>query len=596
MRDAETILGIIHDRGQRGLPLEDVYRQLFNPALYLKAYAKIYRNRGATTAGATDETVDGMSLEKIQRIIDAVRHERYRWSPVKRVYIEKRHSTKKRPLGLPTWSDKLLQEVIRLLLEAYYEPQFSAHSHGFRPQRGCHTALTEIQRTWQGTVWFIEGDISRCFDTLDHEVLLSILAEKIHDNRFLRLIRNLLQAGYLEEWRHHATLSGTPQGGIVSPILANIYLDRLDQFVTTTLLPAAHRGKTRKNHPAYNRLCQRAWQADRRGRQTEAAALRKEMQTLPSGDPNDPDYRRLRYVRYADDFLLGFIGPKHEAEAIRQQISAFLGQELKLELSPDKTLITHARTQAARFLGYAVQTLHNDQYRRGHRRSVNGAIGLKVPPEVIREKAKRYLIHGRPLARSVILPNSIFSIVAEYQQAYRGIVEYYRLATNLHRFSQLKWIMDRSLHHTLARKLNSPTREVRRRYKTTLETEQGPQVGLKVTVERGEGQKPLVAVWGGVSLKRRLQATLNDQPYRIWNQRTELLERLLASECELCGATEQVEVHHLRALKELRKKGRAEKPTWMRLMATRRRKTLVVCHACHAAIHGGRYDGHRLGQ
>jgi hypothetical protein len=241
-----------------------------------------------------------------------------------------------------------------------------------------------------------------------------------------------------------------------------------------------------------------------------------------------------------------------------------------------------------------VQTLHNDQYQRRQRRTANGVIGLKVPAEVIREKAKRYLIHGRPLARPVILHNSVFSIVAEYQQAYRGIVEYYRLASNLHRFSHLKWLMDRSLHHTLARKLNSPTREVRRRYKTTIETEQGPQAGLKVTVERGEGQRPLAAVWGGGSLKRKLQATLNDQPSRIWNRRTELLERLLASECELCGATEQIEVHHLRALKELRQKGRAEQPAWLRLMATRRRKTLVVCAACHDTIHGGRYDGHRL--
>ncbi len=184
MREAETILNIIRERGRRGLPLERVYRLLFNPKLYLKAYGKIYRNDGAMTPGSTGEIVDGMSLAKIEAIIAALRHERYRWKPARRVYIEKPRSKKKRPLGLPTWSDKLLQETIRLILEAYYEPRFSGRSHGFRPGRGCHTALTEVQRTWKGTAWFIEGDISDCFGSLDHEVLLSILSEKIHDGRF----------------------------------------------------------------------------------------------------------------------------------------------------------------------------------------------------------------------------------------------------------------------------------------------------------------------------------------------------------------------------------------------------------------------------
>src|SRR6266508_2054225 len=157
MRDAETVLSIIRDRGRRGLPLERVYRQLFNPALYLQAYAKLSQNTGALTPGTTPETADGMSLRTIAGIIAAVRSERYRWTPIRRVSIEKKGSTKKRPLGIPTWSDKLLQEVIRLILEAYYDPQFSDHSHGFRAGRGCHTALQRVHYTWKGTKWFIEG-------------------------------------------------------------------------------------------------------------------------------------------------------------------------------------------------------------------------------------------------------------------------------------------------------------------------------------------------------------------------------------------------------------------------------------------------------
>src|SRR5216684_5220240 len=193
MRTAETILNIIQDRGKRRLPLEDVYRQLYNPDMYLRAYARIYANDGAMTQGITSETIDGMSQEKIAKTIEAIRYERWQWTPVRRVAIPKSNG-KTRPLGLPTWSDKLLQEIIRSILDAYYEPQFSDHSHGFRPKHGCHTALLEIDRTWRGTAWFIEGDISQCFDRLDHEVLLTILAEKIHDGRFLRLISELLRA------------------------------------------------------------------------------------------------------------------------------------------------------------------------------------------------------------------------------------------------------------------------------------------------------------------------------------------------------------------------------------------------------------------
>jgi retron-type reverse transcriptase len=288
MRSAETVLGIIHNRGRRGLPLEDVYRQLFNPELFLLAYGRISRNAGAMTPGVTAETVDGMSLAKIGRIIDALRHERYRWAPVRRVYIEKKGSVKKRPLGVPTWSDKLLQEVMRLILEAYYEPQFSPASHGFRPARGCHTALDEIYHRWVGTKWFVEGDIARCFDSLDHSVLESILREKIRDNRFLRLIGNLLRAGYLEEWRHNATLSGSPQGSLLSPVLSNVYLDRLDRFVETTLLPKHNRGDRRRLNPAWLELRDRAKRLEKMGCRDEGGQLRRQMKLIPCLDPMDP--------------------------------------------------------------------------------------------------------------------------------------------------------------------------------------------------------------------------------------------------------------------------------------------------------------------
>ncbi len=588
MRNAETVLGIIHERGKRGLPLEDVYRQLFNPDLFLLAYGKIYRNAGAMTPGATDETVDGMSRAKIDTIIHDLRDEKYRWMPVRRVYIEKKNSSKKRPLGIPRWSDKLLQEVIRLILEAYYEPQFSASSHGFRPQHGCHTALSEIYHKWIGTKWFIEGDIAQCFDSLEHSILLNILREKIQDNRFLRLIENLLKTGYLLEWRYNATLSGSPQGAILSPILANIYLDKFDKFVEKELIPKYNLGKRRRTNPEWQRLQQQAKRLKNKGQIDEAHTARRLMQQVPSLDPQDPNYRRLRYIRYADDWLIGFSGLRQEAEEIKREIGNFLRENLKLELSETKTLITHPRTEAARFLGYDIVVLNSDQKldRRGHR-SINGQIGLKVPTDVIKSKCARFLLHGKPIHRVELTHDSVFSIVAHYQHEFRGIVEYYRLAYNLYQLNRLKWIMERSLTQTLAHKLRVSVREIYRRYQTTLQTPDGSYIGLQVKVERSEGQKPLIANWGGISLSRNMKSVLNDSPLNIVGPRTELERRLLANTCELCGSHEDIQVHHVRALKDLHKKGRTPPPYWVEIMATRQRKTLVVCRQCHMSIHAG---------
>ena len=461
MRTAETILGLISERGKRGLPLERLYRLLFNTDLYLKAYGKIYRNAGAMTHGVTDETPDGMSLEKIDAIIKALRYERYEWLPARRVSIPKKNG-KKRPLGMPVWSDKLLQEVIRMLLNAYDDPQFSDHSHGFRPERGCHTAVREIYHTWTGTTWFIEGDISQCFDKLDHDLLIKVLEENIHDGRFIRLMRELLDAGYMKDWTFNRTLSGVPQGGIVSPLLSNILLDKLDKFVETTLIPQYTRGKKRKLNLEYMRLMNASSRQRKQGKVEKAEELRDTAQKLPAIQTDDPDYRRLRYVRYADDFLLGFIGPKSEAEEIKQQLGQFLQEELKLELSEEKTLITHAKSEAARFLGYEVTTLHSNVKRTKRStgksgteamcRSINGRIGLRVPEDVLKAKSERYMRGGKAIHRKEVLEGSDYTIILSYQLEYRGIANYYRLAYNMSRLSKLEGIMKSSLMKTLAHK------------------------------------------------------------------------------------------------------------------------------------------------
>ena len=589
MRNAETVLNVIRERGERGLPLEDIYRQLYNRELYLRAYGRLYSNQGAMTKGTTAETVDGMLLAKIDRIIDELRYERFRWTPVRRVNLPKPNGGT-RPLGIPTWTDKLLQEVIRMILEAYYEPQFSDRSHGFRPGRGCHTALSNVTAHWTGVRWFVEGDIKGCFDNIDHEVLLSVLGEKLHDNRFLNLLKYLLKAGYMEDWQYGRTLSGTPQGGVVSPILANIYLDRLDKFVENVLIPAHTRGTVRRDNREYTRLLNRAKYHKSQGHHALALQLRKQMQQLPSVDPYDPGYRRLRYVRYADDFVLGFIGPKAEAQQVKESLETFLRDSLKLELSKEKTLITHATSQAARFLGYElVNQQANDQHDHRGQRKVNGRIGLRVPANVIEQHCQAYMRNGKPAHRSSLIHDDDYGIMVRYQSEYPGVVQYYLLAYNVHHFGRLHKVMEMSLAKTLAAKHKSTTRKMRRKYRSVVETEHGPRVCLRVVKQQDNGKRPLMAQFGGIPLQRQPQAVLVDQqPQRYRTDRNELVKRLLADECEMCGSTVAIEVHHIRALRDLNVKGQGTKPKWVQLMAARKRKTLVVCRTCHMDIHHGR--------
>jgi group II intron reverse transcriptase/maturase len=590
MQNASAVLDILRERGRRGLPLERLYRQMFNPQLYLLAYGRIYANRGAMTPGVSQETADGMSLARIERIIDAMRHERYRFKPARRIYIPKKNG-KLRPLGLPTWSDKLVGEVVRLLLEAYFEPTFSDRSHGFRPGRGCHTALREVANTWTGTTWFIEGDISDCFGSLDHEVMLGALAEKIHDGRFLRLVRNMLTAGYLEDWVWHETLSGAPQGGVVSPILSNIYLHRLDQFVETVLIPEFTRGRLRARNPTYRKVEHAIAAARRRGDRAQARQLYRQLHRLPSQDPNDPDYRRLRYCRYADDTLLGFAGPKAEAEEIKRRIGQFLRDELKLELSEAKTLITHARTQRARFLGYEIRTAGSDRVTRRrtatdrrNRRSVNGTIALHVPKAVIKAKSALYLRRGKPSRRTPLLNEDDYVIVAKYGAEYRGLVQYYLLAGDVQRLHRLRWVMETSMLKTLASKHRSSVSTMAAKHKAKIDTPYGPRTCFESSIAR-EGRQPLVARFGGIPLIRQKTATIVDrQPVRSIYPHKELINRLLKGRCELCQRTGTVEVHQIRKLADLAGTGPAQ-TRWQKVMANKRRKTLVVCGECHGHIH-----------
>jgi group II intron reverse transcriptase/maturase len=583
MQKAAVVLDILRERGRKGLPLTQLYRQLFNKDLYLLAYGNIYANQGAMTPGASAETADGMTEETIGQIIGLMRCERYRFTPARRTYIPKKNG-KLRPLGLPSWPDKLVGEVVRLLLEAYYEPRFSGRSHGFRKGRGCHTALREIRDIWTGTVWFIEGDISDCYGSLDQGILLSILAEDIHDQRFLRLIRHMLKAGYLEDWEYHDTLSGVAQGGVASPILSNIYLDKLDKFVEQELIPQYTRGASRTRNREYHKMEHRLEAARKHGDRAAARKLKQQMRGLPSGDPMDPGYRRLRYVRYADDQILGFIGPKAEAEQIKARLAVFLRETLGLELNQEKTLITHARTQLARFLGYHITVQHCDSRLTGGQRMVNGKIGLRVPPDVIKAQCAPYRKRGKPWHRSRLQNLDDYDIVRIYAAEYRGVVNYYLLAQNVWQLDALRWNAETSMLKTLAAKHDSAVTKMAARHKAKVITPDGPRTCFEARRKR-KGKPDLVARFGGIPLRQNRRAVITDPaPVPVPAPRKELIHRLLKRVCELCETGTTVTVHQVTGLKQLGKTGPGQ-PAWAVLMAKMRRKTLIVCAPCHDWIH-----------
>jgi group II intron reverse transcriptase/maturase len=583
MQDAETVLEVLRERGGKGLPLTQLYRQMFNKGMYLLAYGNIYSNKGAMTPGASGGTADGMSEAVIDEIIGLMRFERYRFAPARRVYIPKKNG-KLRPLGIPSWRDKLVGEVVRLVLEAIYEPTFSSRSHGFRKWRGCHTALRQIRETWTGTVWFIEGDISDCFGSVDHEILMQVLGEKIGDQRFLRLIRGMLQAGYMEDWEYRETLSGTPQGGVVSPVLSNIYLHKLDEFVERELIPRYTRGKGRRLNPQYTRIWRRLAAARESGDRGQVRKLTRSLRAIPSVDPEDPSYRRLLYCRYADDHLLGFIGSKAESEEIKRKLARFLRETLALELNPDKTLITHARTRAARFLGYEITVQHCDTQLTNGRRMVNGKVALMVPKDVIKAKCAPYRKQGKPWHRPRLQNLDDYDIVRIYGAEYRGVVNYYLPARNVSALHTLHWNAETSMLKTLAAKHKSSVRKMAARHKTKVATNNGPRTCFEARLER-KGKNDLVARFGGIPLKQDKRALINDPaPVPIRSPPRELIARLRRRRCELCEQGATVAVHQVAKLADLGSSG-AGQPAWAALMAKMRRKTLIVCRECHETIH-----------
>ncbi|PFV83492.1 group II intron reverse transcriptase/maturase [Bacillus sp. AFS059628] len=581
-----------------------LYRNLYNPDFFLLAYNNLSKNDGALTMGVDQRSIDGFSMEEVEQLIEVLRNKRYQPYPSKRVYIPKKNG-KKRPLGIPSFCDKLVQEVIRMILEAIYEPNFSTSSHAYRKNKSCHSALLEIKRTFTGSKWFIEGDIRGFFDNIEHHTLVEILRRKISDENFIELIWKFLRAGYLDEWKFHNTYSGAPQGGIISPILSNIYLNELDVYMEC-FKNNFNQGKRRKKNPEYENVRSKMRRLEKKIDNTnehddsdsienwkeEVKVLKKKLKQMPYSDQMDNEYRRLTYVRYADDFLIGIIGSKEDAQHVKEEIAKFLKDKLKLELSMEKTLITNASNKQAQFLGYEIkifksQAIRTDKLGRKIR-LLNGKVQLKMPHKAWVNKLKKYQAiqmsaNGtwKPKPRNYFQRNEDLEIVSQYNSEIRGLYNYYRLAENvsnhMHRFT---YFMFYSMLKTFATKYRKRTKHIRKKYmkngRFTVEYE--TKRGIK-QIHFIERNFPRI---NGIS-KEQTDVVQNT---RYTMSTTRLSDRIKAETCESCGRSNTtIHMHHVKRLKNLRAK--SNKSYLEQQMIARNRKTIALCKECHLKRHKG---------
>ena len=602
MRNPEIVLNTLCQHSKvSDYKFERLYRILFNKEMFFIAYQRIYAKPGNMTPGTDGQTIDQMSIGRIERLIETLRNESYKPHPAKRVYIPKKNG-KKRPLGIPSVEDKLVQEVVRMILEAIYEGHFESTSHGFRPHKSCHTALTSIQRTFTGAKWFIEGDIKGFFDNIDHNVMIEILRKRIKDEKFLRLIRKFLNAGYMEDNAFHNTYSGAVQGGIISPILANIYLDQFDKYMKK-YKEDFDKGKKRAILKSYTKM------GDKRHRMVEKikkeqnsekkASLIRELEkhdaiyhSMPRSDAMDKSFRRIQYTRYADDFLIGVIGSKHDAELIKADIAMFLKNVLKLELSQEKTLVTIA-TDKARFLGFDIRArkqsgLQRKTKRGCYARNYGGHIVLEAPTEVVRKKLisleamEIKVVDGKEIwkaksRRDLCYKQDIY-ILNQYNSEVRGICNYYSIANNRSKLHKFRYIMEYSMYKTFACKYRTTKADIIEKYRH--------EKDFAVKYIDSKGNEKLRTFWKG-SLARKdfpqgaeTDIVFSSKPVSFKNNPS-LAKRLKANTCEWCGEhTTDVVMHQVRTLKDLDRT-----LPWNQHMIKINRKTLVVCSDCHKKIH-----------
>lgn len=585
----------------------DLYRLMYSEDLYVIAYERIKSKPGNMTPGVDGSTLDGFSMEAIRSIIGKMRDESFRFAGARRVEIPKANGGV-RALGIAPPKDKVVQEAIRIILEAIYEPTFSDHSHGFRPKRGCHTALQEIRNGWSGVCWIIEGDIKGCFDNIEHHAMIDVLRKRIKDERFINLIWKALKAGYFQFGTLINSVAGTPQGSIVSPILANIFLHELDSFVgrkVASLEKTNKAGRKTKTNPEHKRLSRKlagirkklgVANENRKELTKELKRVQSQVVKIPAMAV-DPEFIRIKYVRYADDWIIGVNGPRETAVEIRGMIESFLEETLKLTLSMEKTHIRHAKSEEAFFLGTRIKVgSMNPKVAKVTR---NGRTFLKrtagwtpimlAPCDALVKKLHEKGFcskEGEPTAKGAWIALDDDQIIEQYSSVLRGILNYYSFADNFSRLGRIHFILKFSAAKTLAaRHRTSVAKEFKRR---------GKNLGAKRVTEGG-GVKvvsfPKVNSWKAAPQRFNTGSQNVDTGVVPLSFRLRTRSKL-GLDCAVCGETERIQMHHVRHIRKANEKLRG----FNKLLATLNRKQIPLCVSCHRKVHAGKYDGIALSE
>lgn len=603
MRNPIDVMNSLSEKSKDPMyKFQRIYRNLYNPEFYMLAYKNVYANDGSMTPGVDGTTIGGMSEKRIERIINALKNRTYQPNPARRTYIAKKSNpAKKRPLGIPSGDDKLVQEVIRMILESIYEPNFSETSHGFRPRRSCHTALLQIQSTFTGTKWFIEGDIKACFDSFDHHVLIDILRRRIEDEAFISLMWKFLKAGYMEQWQYHITYSGTPQGSGMSPILANIYLNELDRHIAEC--KTSFDNPKRTTNPEYSKLRWKifetrrknsiVWdtlsQEEKKARTAELRELQEQQRNTSTRPMREATFKGLQYVRYADDFIIGVCGSKEDAENIKKNLSVFLSEKLHLTLSEEKTKVTNTE-ERARFLGYDITVSRSQDIKKcsdgAKKRVYYGVVKLYMPHEKWEAKLLEYKAmqikkdstgkeRWRAMPRGKLINRPDIEILRKVNSEIRGLYNFYSIACNVSTLNKFSSVMKYSMLKTFGSKYHCLVSKVKERYvkdgEFTVQYE--TKAGAKEATFYHEGfRKKAVPMFGQVDIQ---------EVFKKYSRPNSLAARLRSKHCELCGIEcSELEMHQVKRLKDLK-----ETHEWERMMLQRRRKTLAVCPSCHDEIH-----------
>lgn len=592
----------------------DLYKLVMKEDVLITAYEMMKSEAGNMTKGVTGETLDGFSKSKIHNLTRRLKDESFYFSPARRVEIPKANG-KTRPLGIAPPSEKVVQYAMKMVLEAIFEPTFSDDSHGFRPKRGCHSALQNVRSTWTGVTWIVEGDIKSFFDEIDHHRLIEILRTRIEDERFINLVWKALRAGYVVNGVFHSTEIGSPQGSIVSPMLANIYLDVFDQKVNDWKEEYAQGHQNRApESKEYKRLQNRMKKirkmvkhldngnsletckgvggdinATRKGLIAEIRQLKQEMLNT---NAREGGWIRLKYIRYADDWMIGVIGDKELARSLKEEAKNFLSEDLKLRLSEEKTHITHARSELAVFLGTTIK-MSSGEVQNGSRqgtpykrRTGVGKPILKIPMRKILDNLAKegYCTKDTydPKHKSTLQNLDDWDIIARYNAVFRGIYNYYSFSANKYKLGRVFYILQFSCAKTLCGKhrIKSVRKLMKRRGK------------LLVTKRIVKGETKSISLFKPDSMRttpdlfltEREPAPMEKLFAKYFNRRS---KSALGMDCCICGSDDRIQMHHVRHIRKMGEKVKG----FTRVMASVNRKQIPVCHECHWHIHRGNYDG-----